>query len=149
MVWWRWRALPVAMVCRVLVTVMLAVVFSLVPPVLVRVELGFRGWPSASAGPTVKSGASGDGGAVPGRAPPLLCSADECGLGRSTHCSDLSAYAVATDDCVEWNCQDAVQLTPQCNVRMGARLEAGRRGIPGGSGAGPQNHSAAGERGSG
>ena len=53
MVWWRWRALPVAMVCRVLVTVMLAVVFSLVPPVLVRVELGFRGWPSASAGPTV------------------------------------------------------------------------------------------------
>ena len=82
MVWWRWRALPVAMVCRVLVTVMLAVVFSLVPPVLVRVELGFRGWPSASAGPTVMSGASGDGGAVAGRRPPALYSADECGLGR-------------------------------------------------------------------
>ena len=60
----RWR--------RVLVTVMLAVVFSLVPPVLVRVELGFRGWPSASAGPTVKSGASGDGGAVLGACAPAL-----------------------------------------------------------------------------
>ena len=71
MVWWRWRALTVTMVCRVLVTVMLAVVFSLVPPVLVRVELGFRGWPSASAGPTVMSGASGDGGSRAGRPPPL------------------------------------------------------------------------------
>ena len=69
MVWWRWRALPVAMVCRVLVTVMLAVVFSLVPPVVV--ELGFRGWPSASAGPTVMSGASGDGGSLLGRPPPF------------------------------------------------------------------------------
>ena len=83
MVWWRCRALPVAMVCRVLVTVMLAVVFSLVPPVVV--ELGFRGWPSASAGPTVKSGASGDGGAALGGRPPSLSGADECGLGRSTH----------------------------------------------------------------
>ena len=59
----RWR--------RVLVTVMLAVVFSLVPPVLVRVELGFRGWPNASAGPTVMSGASGDGGSLLGRPPPF------------------------------------------------------------------------------
>ena len=142
MVWWRWRALPVAMVCRVLVTVMLAVVFSLVPPVVV--ELGFRGGPNASAGPTVNSGASGDGGAVRARAPPRLCSADECGLGRSTHCSDLSAYTFATDDCVEWNCQDAVGATatsvccacyfPHVTSEWGGRLEAGRRAIPGGSG---------------
>ena len=70
MVWWRWRALTVAMVCRVLVRVVLAVVFSLVPPV--GVELGFRGWPSASAGPTVGSGASGDGGnRCVGRPPPF------------------------------------------------------------------------------
>ena len=71
MVWWRWRALPVAMVCRVLVTVMLAVVFSLVPPVVLAEERGFRGWPSASAGPTVMSGASGDGGSLLGRPPPF------------------------------------------------------------------------------
>ena len=41
------------------------------PPVMLSAELGFRGWPSASAGPTVMSGASGDGGSLLGRPPPF------------------------------------------------------------------------------
>ena len=57
---------------RVAVVVVWPVVLCGVrPPVLLTVELGFRGWPSASAGPTVMSGASGDGGLVRGRPPPL------------------------------------------------------------------------------
>ena len=39
-----------------------AVAGAVLPPVLLTAELGSRGWPSASAGPTVGSGASGDGG---------------------------------------------------------------------------------------
>ena len=45
---------------------------TVLPPVLITAELGSRGWPSASAGPTVGSGASGDGGnRCVGRPPPL------------------------------------------------------------------------------
>ena len=44
---------------------------SAMPPVVLAAELGFRGWPSASAGPTVMSGASGDGGSLLGRPPPF------------------------------------------------------------------------------
>ena len=44
---------------------------AVLPPVLLVVELGFRGWPSASAGPTVMSGASGEGGSLLGRPPPF------------------------------------------------------------------------------
>ena len=44
---------------------------AVLPPVVLAAELGFRGWPSASAGPTVMSGASGDGGVRAGRPPPF------------------------------------------------------------------------------
>ena len=44
---------------------------AVLPPVMLEAELGFRGWPSASAGPTVMSGASGDGGSLLGRPPPF------------------------------------------------------------------------------
>ena len=45
---------------------------AVLPPVILAAELGFRGWPSASAGPTVMSGASGEGGVrLAGRPPPF------------------------------------------------------------------------------
>ena len=108
MVWWRWRALPVAMVCRVLVTVMLAVVFSLVPPVVV--ELGSRGWPSASAGPTVDSGASGDGGKrCRGRPPPFDSPVNGENIAAVLVDSVINGFSHATDEQDKRN--DAARVT--------------------------------------
>ena len=66
---------------------------------MLAAELGFRGWPSASAGPTVMSGASGDGGSLLGRPPPFEpqvygenIAVD--GAGREIN----GVLAVATDD---------------------------------------------------
>ena len=81
-----------------------AVAGAVLPPVLLAAECGFRGWPSASAGPTVMSGASGDGGSLLGRPPPFEpqvygenIAVD--GAGREIN----GVLAVATDDWDEPN----------------------------------------------
>ena len=77
---------------------------TVLPPVVLAAELGFRGWPSASAGPTVMSGASGEGGSLLGRPPPFEpqvygenIAVD--GAGREIN-GVLAATTVATD---EWD----------------------------------------------
>ena len=103
------------------------------PPVLLAAELGFRGWPSASAGPTVMSGASGEGGVREGRPPPSFeppvsgeniaaggagrCNSNGVRFSRCARC--LSPLWFATDERVPDGCQ--VHRHPSVTVRIATR----------------------------
>ena len=79
-----------------------AVAGAVLPPVLLAVELGSRGWPSASAGPTVDSGASGDGGKrCRGRPPPFDSPVNGENIAAvlvDSLINGVCAFSVATDE---------------------------------------------------
>ena len=80
------------------------------PPVLLAVELGSRGWPSASAGPTVDSGASGDGGKrCRGRPPPFDSPVNGENIAAVLVDSVINGFSHATDERDKRN--DAARVT--------------------------------------